>query len=146
MIYFVKIIPKIKNNFLLHQIKSLGYGNIKEVNFSKIYFFKGDINKDKILYITKVLLVDPVIEEYQILSKFKKEKDRTFINIWYKPQVLDVVAMYVLKGIKYLEIIQNFDVHTGTQLCIYPKANINKIKNIVEKIFMNPLIQYYEII
>ncbi|MFN3550915.1 MAG: hypothetical protein ACK4WJ_03810 [Endomicrobiia bacterium] len=146
MKYIVKVTTKIKNDILLSQIKSLGYKNIDGVSSSKLYLFKGNISKDTIFYITKVLLVDPVIEEYQILSKFKKEKDKTVINIWNKPQVLDVVAIYVLKGIRYLGIEENVEVHTGTQLCILPQQNEIKIKSIVEKIFMNPLIQYYEII
>lgn len=146
MKYIVKVIPKIKSNNLLEQVKSLGYKNLERISLNKLYMFKGNIEKEKIFYITKVLLVDPIVEEFQIYSSIKRSDSQTIINIWYQPQVLDVVSLYVAKGIKYLGIKENLEIHTGIQFYISPKYDEKKIKDLIEKNFMNPLIQYYEVI
>jgi len=92
------------------------------------------------------LLVDTVVENFEIYSKAKKVKDKTVVNIWYKPEVLDVESMYVKKAMKYINSDEQVELHSGKQVVLIPKLNNDIVKAVIEKIFMNPLIQYYEIV
>lgn len=145
MKYFVEISLKIKNKKFEDLLK-FEFKSIKEINTKKLYCFIGNIEKQKIIYIAKNLLVDPIVEDYKVLTKFKKNPKEIVVNIWYKPQVLDVVALYVLKGIRYLGIKEEIEIHTGSQVCVKPRLKENILKNLIEKNFMNPLIQKYEIV
>ncbi len=148
--YLVVISPKVPvNNFsVLQEIHSFGFKRINNVEIKKIYSLSGNINKDKITFITESLLADTVSESYKIVNikDVKCLSTQILVNIWYKPQVLDVEAMYVLKGIKYLGIKDDLEVHSGKQIVFYPKIDKKSIRYIIEKIFMNSLIQYYEIV
>ncbi len=147
--YIIEIIPKTKNfTSIIEQLKHLGYYNIEDVAVNKIYSITGNISKTKVLFITKKLLVDPIAEDYNVKNKINKSKYNFVINIWYKPQVLDIVAIYVEKAVKYLGLQKKIKVRCGTQICIKfsKKINIKELKNLIEKIFMNPLIQEYEIV
>ena len=147
MKYLVEIILlKSENENLVKELSLFGLKNINKVIKSKIYLISGDIDKNKIEFITKELLVDPIVESYKILTKVKKNPTRTIVNIWYRPEVLDVVSLYVKKGIKYLGLEEDLEIHSGIQICITPRVEQKEIKNVIEKIFMNPLIQQYEII
>lgn len=148
MKYIIEIIPlKEKNNEkYTKSILTLGYKSVKEVLTRKIYLFKGEIKKHILHVIASHLLIDPVVEHYNIVKKISKSKNETVVNIWYKPQVLDVEAMYVKKAIQYMNIKDKFVVSSGFQLRFRPKITHKVVSNIVEKLFMNPLIQYYEII
>jgi len=147
MRYIIEIMSlKSEDENLAKQISLFGLKNIKKVIKNKIYLISGDIDKNKIEFITKELLVDPIVESYKILTKVKKNPTRTIVNIWYRPEVLDVVSLYVKKGIKYLGLEEELEIHSGTQICITPRLEKKKVKDVIEKIFMNPLIQQYEII
>jgi len=147
MKYIIEIIPlKSENESLIKELNLSGLKNIKRVIKNKIYSISGNIDKNKIDFIAKELLVDPIVENYKILTKIKKNPSQTIVNIWYRPEVLDVVSLYVKKGIKYLGLEEELEIHSGTQIWITPKVEEKKIKSIIEKNFMNPLIQQYEII
>jgi len=147
MKYIVEImLLKPENENLVKELNLFGLKNIKRVIKNKIYSISGDIDKNKIDFIAKELLVDPIVENYKILTKIKKNPSQTIVNIWYRPEVLDVVSLYVKKGIKYLGLEEELEIHSGTQIWITPKVEEKKIKSIIEKNFMNPLIQQYEII
>jgi phosphoribosylformylglycinamidine (FGAM) synthase PurS component len=146
----VEITSKINtnNSFLLDEIHSLGFNKIKSIEIKKIYSLTGSINKNKILFISKFLLTDPISETFKILTKnnIKNLPGVALVNIWYKPQVLDVESIYIVKGIKYLGFKEELEVHSGKQIVFSPKVDKKTVSFIIEKIFMNPLIQYYEII
>lgn len=150
MKWLVVIKPKlaINNTKLIDEIKIV-CSRLKpeHVSVYKIYSFHGEISQRWLIHITKTLLVDTVVEDFVVLSKAKKTtSNETIVNIWYKPEVLDVEALYVLKAIKYVGFNRSLEVHSGKQIRILPKVNEEDVKNIIEKIFANPLIQYYEII
>jgi len=147
MKYIVEImLLKPENENLVKELNLFGLKNIKKVIKNKIYSISGDIDKNKIDFIAKELLIDPIVENYKVLTKIKKNPLQTIVNIWYRPEVLDVVSLYVKKGIKYLGLEEEIEIHSGTQIRITPKVEETQIKNVIEKIFMNPLIQQYEII
>jgi len=149
-VYLIKISSKIDidNSPILQEIHSLGFKKINNVEIKKIYSLSGNVSKDKIIFITESLLVDNVSETYKIVSiKYTKYLSTlTLVNIWYKPQVLDVESIYVMKGIRYLGFKNDIEVHSGKQVVFSPKVDKKTVSCIIEKIFMNPLIQYYEII
>ncbi len=148
MKYIVLISPKIQANnlSLLKSIEMLNYKNIKEISTNKIYAFKGNIGKKEIYKIADVLLVDPIVEVFSIVQKIRSIKDSTIVNIWYRPEVLDVEALYISKAIKYINIKDNLEIHSGISLKFTPKLKKEVVADIIKSLFMNPLIQYYEII
>jgi len=74
MKYIIEIIPlKSENESLIKELNLSGLKNIKRVIKNKIYSISGDIDKNKIDFIAKELLVDPIVENYKILTKIKKK-------------------------------------------------------------------------
>lgn len=150
MKYIVEIIPISKNfNYLLDEINVISKFKFKEVKLAKIYSFLGNITKEELVFVIENLLVDPLVEEYRFYEnnlKLKKQNSLTVVNIWYKPAVLDVVANTISNAIKYLGIKEPLEIHSGTQVIFRPKTEEKYIKEVLEKIFVNSLIQYYEII
>lgn len=150
MKYIVEIIPTNKNfDYLLDEINMLSEFKFKEIKLNKIYSFSGDLTKEELTFIIENLLVDPLVEEYSFYEKNvrkKKHNSSILINIWYKPAVLDVVANTISNAVKYLGIEKSLEIHSGTQLSLKPTADKRYIEEILDKIFVNSLIQYYEII
>ncbi|MCX7957179.1 MAG: phosphoribosylformylglycinamidine synthase subunit PurS [Endomicrobia bacterium] len=147
MKYIVSVKPKLKKFYsILNEINLITSQKIKDLKISKLYYFEGDIDKATLNLITKEVLVDPIVENYKIVHTFKAQTGINLINVWYKPAVLDVVALAVEKAIKYLDIQKNIKVSTGFQVIISPKTNKKFLSEIAEKIFVNTLIQQYEII
>jgi len=151
-VYLVEISPKIltDNTSVLQEIHSLGIKKISNVEIKKIYSLSGNIDKNQIIFITESLLADLVSETYKTINlkdvKNLSLPNTTLVNVWYKPQVLDVESIYIVKGIKYLGFKEELEVHSGKQIVFSPKVDKKTVGFIIEKIFMNPLIQYYEII
>lgn len=149
MKYIVVIKPKLDlpTKSLVEEVKTV-FGKVKidSIFLHKIYSFSGNIKLNDVKYVVKTLLVDTVVENFEIYSKAKKVKDKTVVNIWYKPEVLDVESMYVKKAMKYINSDEQVELHSGKQVVLIPKLNNDIVKAVIEKIFMNPLIQYYEIV
>lgn len=149
MKYIVVIKPKLQpsNKKLIEEIKTIRQKvKIKDFYINKIYSFSGKITYNDVLHITKTLLVDSVVEDFLIYSKILANSKETLINIWYKPEVLDVESMYIQRAIKYIKFNRVVEIRSGKQLKFVPKIKTADVKFVVEKIFMNPLIQYYEIV
>jgi len=150
--FLIEISPKIlaDNTSVLQEIHSLGIKKINNIEIKKIYSLVGNMDENQIVFITEALLADIVAESYRVMTSkdFKNLNlsNNTIVNIWYKPQVLDVESIYVVKGIKYLGFKEELEVHSGKQIVFSPKVDKKTVSFIIEKIFMNPLIQYYEII
>lgn len=149
MKYIVVIKPKLQlsNKKYITEIRTICQNlQIKDFYINKIYSFSGKITHAEIAYISKTLLVDPVVEDFIIYSRILSNNKETLVNIWYKPEVLDVESVYIQRAIKYIKFNTAVEIHSGKQLKFVPRVAINDIKFIVGKIFMNPLIQYYEIV
>lgn len=151
MKYTIVIKPKLSvfNTKLVEEINMVcRKAKVKNLFVYKIYSFCGEITLNKLTQIVKTLLTDTIVEDFVIYSKSEKIKtdNVTTVNIWYKPEVLDVEALYVSKAIKYIGFNKPFEVHSGKQIRIQPAVTTDQVKIIVEKIFANPLIQYYEVV
>lgn len=151
MKYTVEILPINKKfDYLLDEINMISKFKFKNIKLNKIYSFSGDITEKELTFIIENLLLDPLIETYKFYdnNNLEKIKDTSSIvvNIWYKPSVLDVVANTISNAIKYLGIKKSIEIHSGTQLNLRPLSGKKYVKEILEKIFVNSLIQYYEII
>ncbi|MFQ3675736.1 MAG: phosphoribosylformylglycinamidine synthase subunit PurS [Endomicrobiia bacterium] len=147
MKYFIKVVnnSSLIDRVSLNEIFLSGFNDVQSVSKSKIYSITGTVSMKEIKYICENLLVDPVIEQYQI-NKFETFKNGTRVNIWYKPLVLDVVAKNIEIGIKYLGINKELEIHSGSQITIFPKIDKKITTQIIKKIFMNELIQKLEIV
>lgn len=145
--YFVKIINN--QNLIdfasISEIKLLGFHEVKSITKHKIYSICGDIGIKQVNLICEQLLVDPVIEQYQV-NKVELIKNVSRVNIWYKEGVLDVVANNICKGVKYLDIKTPLEVHCGTQITFIPKIGLQQIDKILKKVFINELIEEYKIL
>lgn len=147
MKYFIKIVNnnKLIDEPSLKEIRLLGFDNVESVIRSKIYSISGEISSKEIKFICENILVDPIIENYQI-NKPETFKNSSKVNIWYKPLVLDIVAKNVEQAIKYLGITKKLEVHSGTQVTFFPRIKKDDVIHIVKKIYMNDLIQFCEIL
>lgn len=147
--YLVEIVHKYKTNNekLLKEIHLLGYKNVTNVLDFKIYRIICKLNIEKIKFICEKLLIDPIIETYKINPKNDLSNNKIIIHTWYKPSVLDVVGLNIIKGIRYLGITTQIEVSSGTGFVIqYKQFKLDKhdIEKIVKKLFINELIQEYE--
>ncbi|MCM8818687.1 MAG: phosphoribosylformylglycinamidine synthase subunit PurS [Candidatus Omnitrophica bacterium] len=125
-------------------IKELGILNIEEVKVSNLYRIEGnDIDKKKIIRIAKELLIDNVSEDYKIYRKTKKSLNWWIIEVYLKDGVTDPVGETARKTIIESKILKDAIVKTGKKYYIKGKLTEKQIKEICEKILLNPLIQNY---
>ena len=144
MRYLVRVFNTSSNaSKYLHDISLLGY-KLDRLEQAKVYMLEGNLKEKDVRLICEELLADPILERYEV-NGVLKGKGFSTVNIWYRPEVLDVVAMNVLKAIRYMGIKTKLDVRSGVQLRFYPRLRKETVDHIVKNFFMNELIQYHEV-
>lgn len=118
--------------------------DVKEVLTSKLYKFDGNVSTKDLKKISEELLIDPIIQSYNI-SKKRKVENSICVNVWYKKGVTDTVAETVLKGVRDLKIMTKLKVSTGQRYIIRGLSQPEKIDLICQRILANTIIQDYEI-
>lgn len=136
-----------------HDISYIGIKDKPEVMYTPLFYIEGNLDLRQINSIAKNLLIDPVTQNCSIKSislknntaKEKKRMPGYEVEVWFKPGVTDVVSESVIKAIKDLGIDKELRVNTGHKYVFSEKVSMEAVKQITERLLVNPMIQKYQI-
>jgi phosphoribosylformylglycinamidine synthase len=147
MKYIVEV--SLKSNFIdhhgehiRHDMAALGIKGIPRVRSRQLYSIEGGVSTAEIKAITEKLLIDPITEDYGIVSEAEKER-KPSIEVWLKQGVTDTVAESVAKAVRDLGIRTNLEMKTGQKYIFEGKISPAQLKHAAEKMLANPIIQSY---
>jgi len=128
-------------------IKDLDIHSVVDVNFRQLYFIEGDFNLNQIEKISKEVLTDSVIQDYEILDSKSQPKNQTQANqrhveIAYNPGVMDPVEASTIKAIEDLGFLRPKSIRTAKRFIIKGKLNHNEFNTICDKLLYNKVIQH----
>ncbi|MBI4309844.1 MAG: phosphoribosylformylglycinamidine synthase subunit PurL [Candidatus Omnitrophica bacterium] len=147
-------------------IADLKITSIREVRVVSVYLLEGDVSRAQADVICRELLIDPVVQQYQIFGIFgdthrdpnhpfnlhnlghgvcpqkSPSKDHHIVEIAYNPGVMDPVEGSVMKGIRDLGIDAVEAVRTARQYHLYGALSNRQIAAITNRVLMNKLIQH----
>lgn len=150
VIYHVETFPK--KGFPEHHgehvrrdIKDIGMAGAPKVRYSQVYRFEGELTREEIERIASQLLIDPVTEEYRLdEGAAPAGKAGHEIEVWLKHGVTDTVAESVVKAVRDLGIEKDITVKTGKKYVFEGKATAGAVRQIAERLLVNPMVQEYQ--
>ncbi len=119
------------------ELKEAGVQPAKAVVVTnRLYKIEGELSMDQMQKAAEALLVDPVVESWQVIDlgkKPKKGKGRGFVlDIWPKPGVTDPVGETVRKGLRDLGFFKLNSSSSGLRY-IFPKLQEPEIIETIAK-------------
>ena len=132
----------------LKDIKTAGY----DANFSfkteHIYKIEGTLSEQDLLKIGEDLLVDPIIQNFQVNTKDTDARYKNFYiaDVWLKKGVTDTVGETIENSIKTLGINAETRVNTGFRYLLPNKLDKKLVEEMVVKLLMNGVIQECKIV
>ncbi len=131
-----------------NMIKVSGYKDDYILKVENIYEITGNLDNSSLNIIAEKLLIDNVIQSYEInsLQNNDRYKDFFIFDVWPKKGVTDSVGETVKKSIKTLRIDIPIKVKTGKRYIFEKKYELPFFENIIEKLFVNSVINEYFVI
>lgn len=135
-----------QGNNILNELRDFGIDSVKKVEYRKIFLLTcSGCSKEDILRITNQLLIDHVIEEFEIGVNLPpsedNKKDLVSMEVHLLPGVMDTVAESTKQAIKKLGFVNIEDVHTAKRYIFYGKLREAEKKLIASKIIANECIE-----
>jgi phosphoribosylformylglycinamidine synthase II len=134
-------LPDPRGESLKTDIRDLGIGTVQQVRVSDVYLLEGDLSQKELEAICKLLLADPVVEQYSI-GEPPPSQDAHAVEIAYNPGVMDPVEESVSKGIRDLGITTLTSVKTAKRYYLSGKLATSDIELISNKLLVNSVIQH----
>ena len=127
----------------LKDIKTAGYNASFIFKTEHIYKIDGDLSEQELFKIADELLVDPIIQKFQVNTKDTDERYNGFYiaDVWLKKGVTDTVGETIEKSIKTLGINVETRVCTGFRYLMDGKLDGKLLDEMVKKLLMNGVIQ-----
>ncbi|MFA6350138.1 MAG: phosphoribosylformylglycinamidine synthase subunit PurL [Candidatus Omnitrophota bacterium] len=127
-------------------ISDLGDFAVSGVRFVQVYLIEGGISEKDILKISSELLIDPVTQDFRIISQpvleNNKKTKELVVEIAYNLGVMDPVEESTLKGIFDLGISGAVSVKTAKKYLIRGCISEAQLHTIADKLLYNKLIQH----
>lgn len=132
----------------LKDIEAAGYPANFDFKTEHIYKIDGELSKDNLFIVGEKLLVDPIIQNFEINSKNDDMRYKNFyiVDVWLKKGVTDPVGETIENSIKTLGIKIATKVNTGFRYLISKNLDEKLVEEILRKVLMNSVIQEYKII
>ncbi|OGR86868.1 MAG: hypothetical protein A3A86_08475 [Elusimicrobia bacterium RIFCSPLOWO2_01_FULL_60_11] len=102
---------------------------------SSLYRLEGSLSKSQIDKIARELLCDPVVESFR-LNDIPTSPGQVFVDVWYKPGVMDPAGASVLKAVRDLGIPSLARASCGARY-VFDR----EVPDSVSRELLNPLIQ-----
>jgi phosphoribosylformylglycinamidine synthase II len=134
-------LPDPRGESLKADIRDLGIGTVQQVRVSDVYLLEGDLSQKELEAICKLLLADPVVEQYSI-GELPPTPDAQAVEVAYNPGVMDPVEESVSKGIRDLGITTVTSVKTAKRYYLSGKLSASDIELINNKLLVNSVIQH----
>lgn len=143
MIYRIDVFPKVESSSsaIISQIRDLGVRGDCKVFFRQVYFIETQSSPAIIEKIARPLLIDPVIETYQVSEGIFSQKPSVGeVLITHNPGVCDPVSLSLDKAIGDLEL----DIQASRTAKFYKFEGLDEseINYLAPKILYNPLIEH----
>ena len=126
-------------------IADLTNGGVKSVKFLQIYKISGKPAKNRVDFICRNILIDPVTQYASIRKSLKKDNYHA-IEVWYKKGVTDSVGESVKKAIEDIGIENIESVSTGKKYILEGALDKDILKEIATKLLANSVVEDYYII
>jgi phosphoribosylformylglycinamidine synthase II len=134
-------LPDPRGESLKADIRDLGIGTVQQVRVSDVYLLEGDLSQKELEAICKLLLADPVVEQYSI-GEPPSSQDAHAVEVAYNPGVMDPVEESVSKGIGDLGITTVTSVKTAKRYYLSGHLAASDIELISNKLLVNSVIQH----
>jgi phosphoribosylformylglycinamidine synthase II len=135
-------LPDPHGEALKADIRDLGIGTIQQVRVGDVYLLEGDLSQRELEKVCKLLLADPVVEQYSIGEPHPTPPDAHAVEVAYNPGVMDPVEESVSKGIRDLGIKQVSSVKTAKRYYLWGQLSAGDIELISNKLLVNSVIQH----
>ncbi len=130
---------------IMADIADLKIKGVRDVRLAYVYLLQGELSRLDVEVIASQLLVDTIVEEYQIIEAGHAEKSSALVHIVevaYNTGVMDPIEASTVKGIRDLGF-QNIEaVRTARQYQIFGKVSVLDVAAITQKVLLNKLIQH----
>ncbi|MDD5438841.1 MAG: phosphoribosylformylglycinamidine synthase subunit PurL [Candidatus Omnitrophica bacterium] len=124
-------------------IAELGIRGVKHVRFIQVYFLEGCLKRTAIPHIARMLLADPVTQEFSCFKPFSHEGGTCHIvEVGYNPGVMDPVEASALKALGDLNIPGVDSVRTARKFLIRGDVEESTVRFMSEKLLYNKVIQH----
>jgi len=133
-------------NALLHDIRELGFPQIKRVSSSRLFLLQGDVTGEILERIAVELLADPITEEFVIASGNgsqgqDNESDAT-VEVHLKGGVMDPVAASTLAALADMGIdTQNIEISTARLYKLSGVGSLDDLEFIARRLLYNDCIE-----
>ncbi len=134
-------LPDPRGESLKADIRDLGIATVQQIRVSDVYLLEGDLSHQELGKICKLLLADPVVEEYSI-GEPPPSPDAQAVEVAYNPGVMDPVEESVSKGIRDLGITTVTSVKTAKRYYLWGRLSASDIELISNKLLVNSVIQH----
>ena len=142
-IYRIEIIPfNSRRKDIEENIRELGFKKEAEVYESKIFWIKGNYEREEIEKIVKEILCEEVVEIYKINERFEFEGND--FEITYHFGATDPVCDSIIEAINLLGFKKPEGIKRGKRFWIKGDFDENEIDYIAKKFLYNPLIEKKE--
>ncbi|MCA9400191.1 MAG: phosphoribosylformylglycinamidine synthase subunit PurL [Candidatus Omnitrophica bacterium] len=129
-----------------HDMVDLGLKSVRHVTTALVYYLEGQLTQKQVEHIASGLLIDPVSQDYHILSNrypaLKTSNNQHVIEIAYNKGVMDPVEESTMKGIHDFGIQSVTSVRTAKRYNIQGDLSSRDLDLIVNKVLANKLIQH----
>jgi len=127
-----------------HQIAELGVGSVSAVRSARLFFLVGELSADDARRIADDLLIDPVIEEYDLASDGPQAPSRPagagVIEVHLKGGVMDPVAASCVQAIRDMGFAIEA-VRTARRYELSGELSDERKRTIATKLLANPVIE-----
>jgi phosphoribosylformylglycinamidine synthase II len=134
-------LPDPRGEALKADIRDLGIATVQQVRVSDVYLLEGHLSQKELEKVCKLLLADPVVEEYSI-GEPAPSKEAQAVEVAYNPGVMDPVEDSVSKGIGDLGINTISSVKTAKRYYLSGSLSASNIELISSKLLVNSVIQH----
>jgi phosphoribosylformylglycinamidine synthase II len=134
-------LPDPRGESLKADIRDLGIGTVQQIRVSDVYLLEGDLSQKELETICKLLLADPIVEQYSI-GELPPPQDAYAVEVAYNPGVMDPVEESVSKGIGDLGITTITSVKTAKRYYLSGQLAASDIELISAKLLVNSVIQH----
>ncbi len=140
-----KEMPDISGLETARGIEDIGIACLESVSVAWLYRFGGDVCPSMLREIAEQVLIDPVIQEYEIYPDSPCKDGFWTVEVWFRKGVTDTVAATAAEAARDMGIGASFSVSTGRKYYLSGQIGAGDVDSIARKVLANELIHDFTI-
>ncbi len=143
-VYLKEHLPDARGQSLVRDIHDLGITTVSDVRVLDIYWLDAELELDKLDFICRELLADPVTQQYRFNSDTSGKGEAALypIEVAYNAGVTDPVEETAMKSVLDLGIEDVRAIKTAKRYLIKGQLNEDQLAIICNRLLVNPIIQH----